>query len=169
MKQTAWHSVETISLILNSKVRFVDQQILNSVWLAATLSTIHTNYPGDNFVREQLNYIIWRGGRTTRYKLYTNQKQSRKNKSSQNTVHIFWSFPNRMARTIWFSNRNNRFSQVNGKEPCSCFEYLPVLRSFLFSTFWFPAHAFYFPSTFLHIPLHMTRFPFPGRGAEIKK
>ena len=45
------------------------------------------------------------------------------------------------------------------------FECLPVLRSFLFSTFWFPAHVFYFPSTFLHIPLHMTRFPFPGRGA----
>ena len=41
-----------ISLILNSKVRFVDQQMFNSVSLAATLPTIYTNYPGDNFVHE---------------------------------------------------------------------------------------------------------------------
>ena len=42
---------------------------------------------------------------------------SRKITSSLNTAHFFWSFPNGMAWTIWFSNRNFRFSQVNGKYP----------------------------------------------------
>jgi len=39
--------------------------------------------------------------------------------SPQITAHIFWSFPNGMARTIWFSNWNFRFSHVNGKYSCS--------------------------------------------------
>ena len=37
--------------------------------------------------------------------------------SSQITAHIFWSFPNGMARTTWFSKWNFRFSHVNGKYP----------------------------------------------------
>ena len=34
----------------------------------------------------------------------------------QITSHIFWSFPNEMMWTIWFSNLNFRFSHVNSKD-----------------------------------------------------
>ena len=40
--------------------------------------------------------------------------KSRKIASSDITAHIFWSFPNGMAQTIWFSKWNFRFSRVNG-------------------------------------------------------
>ena len=35
--------------------------------------------------------------------------------SPQIRAHIFWSFPNAMARTMWFSIRKFRFSHVNSK------------------------------------------------------
>ena len=47
--------------------------------------------------------------------------KSRKIASPHITAHIFWSFPNGMVRTIWFSNWNFRFSRVNGKYPSSFF------------------------------------------------
>ena len=40
-------------------------------------------------------------------------KKSRNTASPQKTAHIFWSFPNGMAGTIWFSNRNFRVFHVN--------------------------------------------------------
>ena len=42
-------------------------------------------------------------------------KKSRKIAPPQITAHIFWSFLTGMARTIWFSHRNFRFSYVNNK------------------------------------------------------
>lgn len=46
-------------------------------------------------------------------------EKSRRIASHQITAHILWSFPNGMARTIWFSYRNFRFSHVNCKYPKS--------------------------------------------------
>ena len=39
----------------------------------------------------------------------------KKNCIASNHSPYFWSFPNGMTRTIWFSNWNFRFSNVNGK------------------------------------------------------
>ena len=47
---------------------------------------------------------------------WTNQKE-KKISPPQNATLIFWSFHCGTAQTIWFSNRNVRFSHVNGKYP----------------------------------------------------
>ena len=60
---------------------------------------------------------IRRGGWTTHYEVYQNQlnrlTRVEKIASLQITAHIFWRFPNGKERTIWFSNLNFRFSNVN--------------------------------------------------------
>ena len=76
---------------------------------------------GWKFCAWTLKYKIWSGGRTTRYKVYPNQLNRLKRVEKLHhlkTQPIFSeAFPNEMARTLWFSNRNFRFSHVNGKHP----------------------------------------------------
>ena len=74
----------------------------------------------------------WGGGARQDYKLASREKLDQvrerpatneikiswtgwKIASPQIRAHIFWSFPNAMARTMWFSIRKFRFSHVNSK------------------------------------------------------
>ena len=137
--------------------------MFNSVSLAATFLTIYTNHPSENFVHEHktIEFDLVGGRPAT---IYPNQlhRLERVEKIHHRKTQFFFVKPPQTARP-------EPFDFPTGITGFPRFESLPVLRSFLFSTFWFPAHVFYFPSTFLHIPLHMTRFPFPGRGAAIKE
>ena len=80
--------------------------------------TIYTNHPSENLVQKHktIKFDVVRELPTKKYtqnkvspcrsipKSAEQTKKSRKIASTQITGHIFFSFPNEMARTIWFSN-----------------------------------------------------------------
>ena len=80
--------------------------------------TIYTNHPSGNLVQKHKTIKFYVVGELPTKKYTQNKvsprwsipksaeqtKKSRKIASTQITGHIFFSFPNEMARTIWFSN-----------------------------------------------------------------
>ena len=84
---------------------------------------IYTHHPGGILVHKHNTIKLDVVGEQPTTKYYPNQlkwlKSCRTIAPPQITVHLFRSFSNGMARTIWFSNRNFRFFHVNGKYPQS--------------------------------------------------
>ena len=82
---------------------------MTTAQVVETSVTVNNNSPVQDYVHQddetQPTFISKSAEQTNK---------SRKITSSQNTAHIFWSFPNKMVQTIWFSNQNFQFSQVNG-------------------------------------------------------
>ena len=85
--------------------------------------TIYTNHPSENLVQKHktIKFDVVGELPTKRYtqnkvsprrsipKSAEQTKKSRKIASTQITCHIFFSFPNEVVRTIWFSNRISVF------------------------------------------------------------
>ena len=81
---------------------------------------IYTNHPGGNqgHKHKNINLTWWENNPLQTISNSAEQtEKSEKIASPQITAHIFWSFPNGIARTIWFSNWHFRFSNVDGKFP----------------------------------------------------
>lgn len=82
--------------------------------------TTYINHPGEiaciNI--KQLNLTLWE--REPLQTISTSARETQKRRKiplPQIPARIFWSFPNGMGRTIWFSYWNFQFSHVNGKYP----------------------------------------------------
>lgn len=78
------------------------------------------------FILPQDQISCWSSGRITHYKVYQYQLDWPEKVYKIilyglkiMTAYIFWHFPNRMAQTSWFSNRNFQVSPCNGKKPGS--------------------------------------------------
>lgn len=75
--------------------------------------TIYTNLIQVEILCMKMKLKNWRGVRTTHSKVYPNQNKLERveklHSSKSHAAHVFWSFPNRMAQTIWLSNRDFQF------------------------------------------------------------
>ena len=83
-------------------------------------STIYTNHQVEiSCINIKQKKVDAMGERPVAKYIQTSWTNWKKKKISppQNTTLIFWSFHCGMAQTMWFSNRNFRFSLVNGKYP----------------------------------------------------
>ena len=76
--------------------------------------TIYINHRVRNLVHKHKTINLTRWEKDPLQSTSKSAEQTKKNKTmivSKITVLVFWSFSKGMGRTIWFSNRNFRFSQ----------------------------------------------------------
>ena len=96
--------------------------------------TIYTNHPGGNLVHKlkAVKFDVVRDNPPQLFKSAQKKTElGRKIAAAKITAHVVWSFPNGMARTISFSNRNFRFSLGNSKTKYTWFT-KPKISYFFF-------------------------------------
>ena len=99
--------------------------------------TIYADHPFGNLVYKTIKYDVMEEKPATKFIQTTWTDYKIRKIASPRSIHShnFWSFPNGLSRTIWFSIRNFRFTHVNRELKQRRFWATPVNRKWAFFSF----------------------------------